>query len=153
MTTLFYKAWILQGEIWCWSLLGLKGLILLYFPKVPLKQEQESWDMNFIDLSSNRSGKRYYELILCAQHFSKVLMSTFVLVWVGQFHGFLIVPSWEFHGPLELSSPMKYMLRAVTAFSGVMKCIGLKYMRLSWPMKIHIHGFVNFSWFMKNYNW
>ena len=28
MTILFYKALILQGEIWCWSLLGLKGLIL-----------------------------------------------------------------------------------------------------------------------------
>ena len=26
MTTLLYKALILQGEIWCWSLLGLKGL-------------------------------------------------------------------------------------------------------------------------------
>ena len=26
MTTLFYKALILQGEIWCWSLLGLKRL-------------------------------------------------------------------------------------------------------------------------------
>ena len=26
MTTLFYKALILQGEIWCWSLLGLEGL-------------------------------------------------------------------------------------------------------------------------------
>ena len=26
MTTLFYKALILQGEIWCWLLLGLKGL-------------------------------------------------------------------------------------------------------------------------------
>ena len=26
MTTLFYKALILQGEIWCWSLLGIKGL-------------------------------------------------------------------------------------------------------------------------------
>ena len=24
--TLFYKALILQGEIWCWSLLGFKGL-------------------------------------------------------------------------------------------------------------------------------
>ena len=24
MTTLFYKALLLQGEIWCWSLLGLK---------------------------------------------------------------------------------------------------------------------------------
>ena len=29
MTTVFYKAMILQGETWCWSLLGLKGLILL----------------------------------------------------------------------------------------------------------------------------
>ena len=26
MTTLFYKALLLQGEIWFWSLLGLKGL-------------------------------------------------------------------------------------------------------------------------------
>ena len=26
MTTLLYKALMLQGEIWCWSLLGLKGL-------------------------------------------------------------------------------------------------------------------------------
>ena len=26
MTTLSYKALILQGEIWCWSLLGFKGL-------------------------------------------------------------------------------------------------------------------------------
>ena len=26
MTTLFYKALLLQGEIWWWSLLGFKGL-------------------------------------------------------------------------------------------------------------------------------
>ena len=26
MKTLFYRALTLQGEIWCWSLLGLKGL-------------------------------------------------------------------------------------------------------------------------------
>ena len=26
MTTVFYEEVILQGEIWCWSLLGLKGL-------------------------------------------------------------------------------------------------------------------------------
>ena len=33
MTTLFYKTLLLQGEIWCWSLLGFKGLIteLSYF--------------------------------------------------------------------------------------------------------------------------
>ena len=30
MTTLFFKALILQGEIWCWSLLGLKGLTHYY---------------------------------------------------------------------------------------------------------------------------
>ena len=30
MTTLFYKAVILQGEIWRWSLLGLKGLSSLF---------------------------------------------------------------------------------------------------------------------------
>ena len=29
MTTKFYKALILQGEIWCWSLLGFKGLMIL----------------------------------------------------------------------------------------------------------------------------
>ena len=31
MTTLFYKAVILQGEIWRWSLLELKGLIEVSF--------------------------------------------------------------------------------------------------------------------------
>ena len=31
MTTVLYKALILQGEIWCWSLLGLKGLSGGYF--------------------------------------------------------------------------------------------------------------------------
>ena len=29
MTTKFYEALILQGEIWCWSLLGFKGLMIL----------------------------------------------------------------------------------------------------------------------------
>ena len=29
MTNLFYKALILQGEIWCWSLSGLQGLKVL----------------------------------------------------------------------------------------------------------------------------
>ena len=32
MTTLFYKALILQGEIWRWSLLGLKYITLLWLP-------------------------------------------------------------------------------------------------------------------------
>ena len=54
----------------------------------------------------------------CEKLLSTALMSTFVLVWVGHFHGFLIVPSWEFHGPLELSSPMKYMLGCNCLFRG-----------------------------------
>ena len=38
ITTPFYKALMLQGEIWCWSLLGRKGLtwpilMLLVFPE------------------------------------------------------------------------------------------------------------------------
>ena len=41
MTTLFYKASIVQGEIWCWSLLGLKGLTSL---KRPFKSE---WSTNW----------------------------------------------------------------------------------------------------------
>ena len=54
----------------------------------------------------------------CVQHFYKALMSTFVVMWVGHFHGSLIVPSWEFHGPLELSSLMKYMLGCNCLFRG-----------------------------------
>ena len=41
MTTLFYKALIVQGEIWCWSLLGVKGLTSL---KRPFKSE---WNTNW----------------------------------------------------------------------------------------------------------
>ena len=32
--------------------------------------------------------------------------------------GFLIAPSWEFHGLLEISSPMKYMLGCNCFFRG-----------------------------------
>ena len=45
MTTLFYKALILQGEIWCWSLLGLKGLtvpVKLALPQLLLYNFSES---------------------------------------------------------------------------------------------------------------
>ena len=39
ITTLFYKALILQGEIWCWSLVGLEGLFegTLHIDKIPLQ--------------------------------------------------------------------------------------------------------------------
>ena len=47
MTTLFYKVLIrlLQGEIWCWSLLGLKGLtvpVKLALPQLLLYNFSES---------------------------------------------------------------------------------------------------------------
>ena len=46
MTTLFYKALILQGEIWCWSLLGLKELsvILTLFQLFELHMLQVKFD-------------------------------------------------------------------------------------------------------------
>ena len=44
MTTLFYKALILQGEIWRWSLLGLKGL------------KTEDWDLVHQALPNSCSG-------------------------------------------------------------------------------------------------
>ena len=40
MTTLFYKALILHGEIWRWSLLGLKGLNEVAKWKTCLEQAQ-----------------------------------------------------------------------------------------------------------------
>ena len=30
MSTMFYKALILQGEIWCWSLLGFNGWVHIF---------------------------------------------------------------------------------------------------------------------------
>ena len=40
MTTLFYKALILSGEIWSWSLLGLKGLNKLTFFHADINQSE-----------------------------------------------------------------------------------------------------------------
>ena len=40
MTTVFYKAVILHGEIWRWSLLGLKGLSYT----VNSLQDEHLWD-------------------------------------------------------------------------------------------------------------
>ena len=47
MTTLFYKALILQGEIWCWSLLGFKGL-KVWVEKHIQKSNQHSLDCLFV---------------------------------------------------------------------------------------------------------
>ena len=59
MTTLSYKALILQGEIWCWSLLGLKGLTLnnsaikrLTLGDLVAKKEWNSaWIVDVLDLT------------------------------------------------------------------------------------------------------
>ena len=43
MITLFYKALILQGEIWCWSILGRKGLnYLKIFQHMTLSPQRHS---------------------------------------------------------------------------------------------------------------
>ena len=42
MTTWFYKALILQGEIWCWPLLGFKGLKLWFLQLFFLKSYTQS---------------------------------------------------------------------------------------------------------------
>ena len=56
MTTLFYKAWILQGAIWRWSLLGINGLmsktttlhlhhaIFINFFAIPAKLHLSVWE-------------------------------------------------------------------------------------------------------------
>ena len=50
-TTLFYKALILQGENWCWSLLGLKGLrAMTHTPvtaELTLCYGQSKWKGNY----------------------------------------------------------------------------------------------------------
>ena len=54
MTTLFYKALILQGEIWCWSLLGLKGLK----NSVGYGSESQTLTLRFV-LTQNERVKSY----------------------------------------------------------------------------------------------
>ena len=39
MTTLFYKTLILQEEIWCWSVLGIKGLRAVVNERSPLQNK------------------------------------------------------------------------------------------------------------------
>ena len=63
MTTLFYKALILQGEIWWWSLLGLKGLNLVSFPMLRPSLQKCRWIMAYCSLSKvekeNGEGSYY----------------------------------------------------------------------------------------------
>ena len=71
MTTLFYKAVILQGEIWCWSLLGLKGLkYQLNDTDLPLI-ENYGTVTNFQDLVTNSNLLGTLVLVLWHNHFYK----------------------------------------------------------------------------------
>ena len=72
MTTLFYKALILQGEIWCWSLLGLKGLNL--WPWVTLIKSSSNWTTCYatLGLSSSIRNRRI---------FAGVIVYTFTLCY------------------------------------------------------------------------
>ena len=54
MTTLFHKALILQGEIWCWSLLALKGL----------REHMKRW------FTQGSSGRRWIDPFYPGQLFS-----------------------------------------------------------------------------------
>ena len=68
MTSLFYKAWILQGEIWCWSLLGLKGLIrakAVEFSEAVLDSQADncsrvSWNITRTKTFCTRGGSRIF---------------------------------------------------------------------------------------------
>ena len=55
MTTLFYKALILHGEIWRWSLLGLKGLNEVAKWKTCLEQAQGFEGLAAVQLSTAAS--------------------------------------------------------------------------------------------------
>ena len=73
ITTLFYKALILQGEIWCWSPLGLKGL--------------KSWKINNSDLTQQKLFKlsiftNFYRLTAAGVNNSlQVLQGALVVGW------------------------------------------------------------------------
>jgi len=64
MTTMCYKALILQGEIWCWSLSGLKGL-----SKEKINEKYAGEDLNFIELAL------YISLDPCGNEFTATLSS------------------------------------------------------------------------------
>ena len=62
VTTLFYKALIFQGEIWCWSLLGFKGLNVNFF-KI-WSSEAELVMMNYACAFSQSESGNYFEWII-----------------------------------------------------------------------------------------
>ena len=47
VTIVFYKALLLQAEIWCWTLLALKGLVPLLMHKMPMQNKEELNKENF----------------------------------------------------------------------------------------------------------
>ena len=60
MTTLFYKALILQGEIWCWSILGLKGLMHFNFRKYRLSLPRKGFARSYLRILTRPSGTSFY---------------------------------------------------------------------------------------------
>ena len=86
MTTLFYKALILQGEIWCWSLLGLKGLIsakAVEFSRVVLdsqagKSSRVSWNITRTKTFGTRGGSRIFFRRGCTRLFNTNKPHSFV---------------------------------------------------------------------------
>ena len=70
--TLFYNTLVLQGEIWCWSLLGLKGLLISAW------YSSNYWQLFTVKpVHAFTSFKEYIDFIL---HFNNLLLK-----WIMQF--------------------------------------------------------------------
>ena len=85
MTTLFYQELILQGEIWCWSLLGLKRVkrwpnanYALSFQLIKLDSCR---GLNFFRLFFNHLGCSFY----CKGHVHFQISLLFSLTWFSAF--------------------------------------------------------------------
>ena len=86
MTTLFFKALVLQGEIWCWSLLRLEGLIPYFphylpaavhalVPNLPLNSRTWKWDK----CTTVGEENRIIQLLRCRKIFATAFsITTFV---------------------------------------------------------------------------
>ena len=83
MTTLFYKALILQGEIWCWSLLGLKesSVILTMFQLFELHIRGGEWYLKKRGSPKILAGSRNLESILDKSQ--SLVFAWFVFTFLG----------------------------------------------------------------------
>ena len=105
MTTLFYKAIILQGEIWCWSLLGLKGLenfhLNLILTCILHRQNSPEWSPPILFKNKLRECDNRSKHFPLSDHFVKILI-TITLDYI-----ILIGHYWEKQGWF---APMMYKL-------------------------------------------